>query len=107
MSEAMEQSPGSQDHFDLAIVGAGSAGFSAAINAAEQGARVALIGYGTIGGTCINVGCIPSKAMIRATEAIHHAKGTNRFAGITGSAQVDNWKALVAQKQQLPGKRGG
>ena len=101
MSEAMEESPRAQDHFDLAVVGAGSAGFSAAITAAEQGARVALIGYGTIGGTCINVGCVPSKAMIRATEAIHHAKDANRFAGITGSAQVDNWKALVAQKQQL------
>ncbi len=53
MSEAIEQSPGVQDHFDLAVVGAGSAGFSAAITAAEQGARVAMIGYGTIGGTCI------------------------------------------------------
>ncbi len=101
MSEAIEQSPGVQDHFDLGVVGAGSAGFSAAITAAEQGARVALIGYGTIGGTCINVGCIPSKAMIRATGAIYHAKDANRFAGITGSARLDNWKALVAQKQRL------
>ncbi len=51
MSEATKESTGVQDHFDLAIVGAGSAGFSAAITAAEQGARVAMIGYGTIGGT--------------------------------------------------------
>ena len=43
--------------YDLVVVGAGSAGFSAAITAAEQGAQVALIGYGTIGGSCVNVGC--------------------------------------------------
>jgi mercuric reductase len=47
--------------FDIAVIGAGSAGFSAAITAAEQGASVALIGHGTIGGTCVNVGCVPSK----------------------------------------------
>lgn len=47
--------------YDLAVIGAGSAGFSAAITAAELGARVALIGHGTIGGTCVNVGCVPSR----------------------------------------------
>ncbi len=94
-------SKGENDRYDLAVIGAGSAGFSAVITAAEQGARVALIGYGTIGGTCVNVGCVPSKAMIRATEAIQHAKNASRFEGITSSAQVDDWKALVAQKQQL------
>ena len=47
--------------YDLAVIGAGSAGFSAAITAAEQGANVVLIGHGTIGGTCVNIGCVPSK----------------------------------------------
>ena len=55
--------------YDLVVVGAGSAGFSAAITAAELGAQVALVGHGTIGGTCVNIGCVPSKALIRATEA--------------------------------------
>jgi mercuric reductase len=54
--------------YDLAVIGAGSAVFSAAITAAEQGAKVALVGHGTIGGTCVNVGCVPSKTMIRAAE---------------------------------------
>lgn len=89
------------DQFDVAVIGAGSAGFSAAITAAEAGARVALIGYGTIGGTCVNVGCVPSKAMIRAAEAIHHARKANRFDGIEGAADLYDWKALVAQKQAL------
>lgn len=52
---------GDQVLYDLAVIGAGSAGFSAAITAAELGARVALVGHGTIGGTCVNTGCVPLK----------------------------------------------
>ncbi len=89
------------DQYDLAVIGAGSAGFSAAITAAEDGAQVALIGYGTIGGTCVNVGCVPSKAMIRAAESVHHANAASRFAGIKGEAHVENWHALTAQKDDL------
>ena len=48
---------------DLLVIGAGSAGFSAAITAAEIGAQVVVIGEGTIGGTCVNVGCVPKKVM--------------------------------------------
>jgi len=87
--------------YDLAVIGAGSAGFSAAITAAEQGVRVALIGHGTIGGTCVNVGCVPSKAMIRATEAIHQANTAGRFKGIAAQARINDWQTLIAQKQQL------
>ena len=87
--------------YDLAVVGAGSAGFSAAITAAGSGAKVALIGHGAIGGTCVNVGCVPSKAMIRAAEAIHGAKSASRFPGIAGDAQVKNWAQLVESKDQL------
>ncbi len=89
------------DTFDIAVIGAGSAGFSAAITAAEDGARVALIGYGTIGGTCVNVGCVPSKAMIRAVETLHVAKGASRFDGVQATAKVTDWAAMVAQKQAL------
>jgi mercury(II) reductase len=87
--------------FDLAVIGAGSAGFAAAITASDQGARVALIGHGTIGGTCVNVGCVPSKALIRAVEAIHQANTAPRFAGVTGNARLTDWAALRAQKDQL------
>jgi len=87
--------------YDLAVIGAGSAGFSAAITAAEQGAQVALIGHGTIGGTCVNVGCVPSKALIRAAEAVHHANNASRFAGVEAVGQVKDWNALRAQKDEL------
>ncbi|MFN3311949.1 MAG: mercury(II) reductase [Hyphomonas sp.] len=89
--------------FDLAVIGAGSAGFSAAITAAEGGKHVALIGHGAIGGTCVNVGCVPSKTMIRAAEALHGAKAAQRFPGLQGEARVDDWAALVAAKDDLVG----
>ncbi len=87
--------------FDVAVIGAGSAGFSAAITAAGRGATVALIGYGTLGGTCVNVGCVPSKAMIRAAEITYAAKAVERFDGVVASARVVDWAAMVAQKQVL------
>ena len=89
------------DIHDIAIIGAGSAGFSAAIRASESGARVALVGYGTIGGTCVNVGCVPSKTLIRAAEALHQTRAASRFAGIGCEAEMKDWKALIAQKDRL------
>ncbi len=87
--------------YDLAVIGAGSAGFSAAITVAEQGANVALIGHGTIGGTCVNVGCVPSKTMIRAAEALHGAWAAGRFPGLSGEARVKDWRRLIAAKDEL------
>ncbi len=86
---------------DLAVIGAGSAGFSAAIRAADLGARVALIGDGVIGGTCVNIGCVPSKTLIRATGAIHDARRAARFAGIRAEAAVEDWAAVIARKDAL------
>jgi mercuric reductase len=92
-----------KSQYDLAVIGAGSAGFSAAIAAAEQGANVALIGHGTIGGTCVNVGCVPSKTMIRAAEALHGARVARRFPGIAGEAHVTDWRHLIEAKNDLVG----
>ncbi len=89
--------------FDFAVIGAGSAGFSAAITASEADARVALIGHGTIGGTCVNVGCVPSKTMIRAAEAVHAANAAKRFDGLAGEAHVSDWRRLIAAKDELVG----
>ena len=87
--------------YDLIVLGAGSAGFSAAITAAEMDKRVALIGHGTIGGTCVNVGCVPSKTMIRAAEALHASRTASRFPGLGGQAQLESWAALAAAKDDL------
>ena len=90
-----------QGGYDLIVLGAGSAGFSAAITGADAGKRVALVGHGTIGGTCVNVGCVPSKAMIRAAEAVHCAGAAKRFPGLSGRAQVDDRQTLVQSKDDL------
>jgi mercury(II) reductase len=87
--------------YDLVVIGAGSAGFSASITAAEQGAQVALIGSGTIGGTCVNIGCVPSKTLIRAAEMLHNARVAARFAGITAEAELSDWRGTVRQKDAL------
>ena len=92
---------GGNGKYDLAVIGAGSAGFSAAITAAELGAQVVMVGGGTIGGTCVNVGCVPSKTLIRATETLHQAQAASRFNGIGGGTNLEDWQALIAQKDEL------
>jgi mercuric reductase len=91
---------GSQDSYDLAIVGSGSAAFAAAIRARDLGARVAMVEAGTIGGTCVNVGCVPSKAVLRASE-VHYEAGHHGFAGITTRADKPDLAVVVAQKDEL------
>ncbi|MBI4907273.1 MAG: mercury(II) reductase [Acidobacteria bacterium] len=86
---------------DILIIGAGSAAFSAAITAAEAGARVVMAGEGTIGGTCVNVGCVPSKTLIRAMQAVYDGKEAGRFDGIKGFSTISNWGDVVKQKQAL------
>lgn len=102
MNDCCDTLAGQTPPYDLAIIGNGSAAFSAAITAAELGAQVAVVGDGIIGGTCVNVGCVPSKAMIRATEALHHANvASSKFAGVEASGKVVDWGALVQQKDDL------
>ena len=86
---------------DVLIIGGGSGGFSAAIAAAERGAKVVIAGEGTMGGTCVNIGCVPSKTLIRAMEAVHCGSRATRFNGVKGVSSVFSWKALVEQKQAL------
>lgn len=86
--------------YDLLIVGAGSAAFAAAIKARDGGARVAVIEHDTVGGTCVNIGCVPSKALLRAGEVFHQA-GHHAFAGVETSARAVDLAALVAQKDEL------
>ncbi|MDZ7577402.1 MAG: mercury(II) reductase [Candidatus Nanopelagicales bacterium] len=75
---------------DLAIVGSGSAAFAAAITARRAGRSVVMIESGIVGGTCVNTGCVPSKALLTAAAARHDAAEAGRFPGITaGAASVD------------------
>lgn len=87
---------------DLAIVGAGSAAFATAISARRKDASVVMVEHATVGGTCVNAGCIPSKALLAAADARHVARD-QRFPGITTSADVANMAALVGGKDAIVG----
>jgi mercuric reductase len=83
----------------VAIIGSGATAFAAAIRAAEGGAQVTLIERGVTGGTCVNVGCVPSKIMIRAAH-IAHLRASSAFdAGVEPCTPRVNRKALVEQQQ--------
>ncbi|MFQ5341539.1 MAG: mercury(II) reductase [Anaerolineae bacterium] len=86
--------------YDLMIIGAGSAGFGAAIKAAELGHQVALVEASTIGGTCVNVGCVPSKTLIRATEKYFEASGS-RFRGVNTTPGQLYWSQVIGHKDEL------
>ncbi|WP_033536800.1 mercury(II) reductase [Caballeronia zhejiangensis] len=90
---------GGEQPLHVAVIGSGGAAMAAALKAVEQGARVTLVERGTIGGTCVNVGCVPSKIMIRAAH-IAHLRQTSPFdAGITATAAVIDRPRLLAQQQ--------
>ena len=86
--------------FDLVIVGGGSAAFAAAIKGADLGARVAMVEGGTLGGTCVNVGCVPSKTLIRAAEA-RHRRVHHGFAGVPAGDGPLDWGLVRGQKDAL------
>lgn len=87
--------------YDLAIIGSGGAAFAAAIAATRLGRRVVMIERATPGGTCVNVGCVPSKALLAAAEARHGAAAAARFPGIGASAEPVNGQVLIAGKDAL------
>src|SRR5215472_13500974 len=91
---------GASMRYDLAIVGSGGAAFAAAITARDAGASVVMIERGTIGGTCVNTGCVPSKALLAAAAARHGADD-QRFPGIATQAAPVDTAALIGGKDQL------
>jgi mercuric reductase len=90
----------SGERFDLAIVGGGSAAFAAARRASDLGARVLMVNDGLLGGTCVNVGCVPSKTLIRAAEN-HHQHGTSRFRGLKAEPGRADFGELIREKAEL------
>src|SRR5215470_17064746 len=69
-------------HYDVAVIGAGPGGYVAAIRAAQLGAKTAIVEKQYLGGTCLNVGCIPSKAMLHIAEVMHNLESLEEL-GIT------------------------
>ena len=83
----------------IAVIGSGGAAMAAALKAVEQGARVTLIERGVIGGTCVNVGCVPSKIMIRAAHIAHLRRESPFGDGIAATEPAIRRSKLLAQQQ--------
>ena len=90
------------EHFDVIVVGGGPAGYNSAEYAAHHGKRVLLVEKKSLGGTCLNVGCIPTKTFLYAGKMYHYAAGAGKAYGVTvdGEAHVDQ-AAVVAKKDEV------
>lgn len=94
------------ENFDLIVIGGGSGGIAAARRAAEYGARVALIEGGRLGGTCVNVGCVPKKLMFNAAEFVG-AVADARGYGFDASLGRHDWAALKAARDAYVARLNG
>jgi len=89
-------------NFDLIVIGAGPGGYVCAIRAAQLGLKVACVeGRETLGGTCLNVGCIPSKALLNATHHLHEAQENFPKMGLMGVKPKVDWAQMLAYKDDV------
>jgi pyruvate/2-oxoglutarate dehydrogenase complex dihydrolipoamide dehydrogenase (E3) component len=86
--------------YDLIVVGAGAAGSTAAAEARGRGARVAMVEQWKVGGTCLNAGCDPTKALVRAARALHETQTASRFGIAVQDARVD-WPRVIDRVERV------
>src|SRR5215831_553410 len=89
-----------QEHYDLVILGSGPTAFAAALHAAELGHTAVMTEVRTIGGTCANRGCLPSKNLIEAARLVYDAAHP-RYAGLSPVQMPVSWADLIAQKDEI------
>ena len=88
------------DQYDVVVIGAGPGGYPAAIRAAQLGASVAIVERERYGGTCLNFGCIPTKALIASAEAFAHISHAEEL-GVTVSGAKVNYAAMTERKDKV------
>lgn len=96
--------------YDIAVIGGGPGGYVAAIKAAQMGKKTVIIEKENFGGTCLNVGCIPTKALLRSAEALKEVKESDKFGVIsvdTSSAALDLAKVQERKKSVISQLVGG
>src|SRR5437867_10956961 len=89
-----------REHYDLVILGSGSTAFAAALKAAELGKTAVMTESRTLGGTCVNRGCLPSKNLIEAARIYWEAQHP-RFPGLGGRKLDLDFRSLVAGKDEV------
>ena len=86
--------------YDVIIIGSGPGGYVCAIRCAQLGLKTAVVeGRDTLGGTCLNIGCIPSKAMLHASHMLHEAEHNFGKMGLKGKSPSVDWKGMLDYKQ--------
>lgn len=89
---------------DLLIIGAGPGGYVAAIYAAKKGLKVTLVEKEELGGTCLNVGCIPTKALVKSSEVCHSVRHSSFFGIEAGTALQVNMQQIIRRKDEVKEK---
>ena len=91
--------------YDVIIIGSGPGGYVCAIRCAQLGLKTAVVeGRETLGGTCLNVGCIPSKALLHASHMLHEAEHNFAKMGLKGKSPSVDWKQMLAYKDDVIGQ---
>ncbi|MCG6901345.1 MAG: dihydrolipoyl dehydrogenase [Rhodobacter sp.] len=91
--------------YDVIIIGSGPGGYVCAIRCAQLGLKTACVeGRETLGGTCLNVGCIPSKALLHASHMLHEAEHNFTKMGLMGKSPSVDWKTMLAYKDDVIGQ---
>lgn len=90
--------PVTDNHFDFLVIGGGSGGIAAARRAAKHGAKVAVFEAGHLGGTCVNVGCVPKKIMWQAAQLLEATHDAEDY-GFDIQSKGHNWNALVEKRE--------
>jgi dihydrolipoamide dehydrogenase len=106
-SNTLEREHLMSTHYDVAVLGAGPGGYVAAIRAAQLGRTVAVIEKQYWGGVCLNVGCIPSKALLRNAELAHTFNHQAEQFGITGDVSFDYGAAYDRSRTVADGRVKG
>ncbi|MEC7256662.1 MAG: NAD(P)/FAD-dependent oxidoreductase, partial [Pseudomonadota bacterium] len=91
--------------YDVIIIGSGPGGYVCAIRCAQLGLKTACVeGRDTLGGTCLNVGCIPSKALLHASHMLHEAEHNFATMGLKGKSPSVDWKQMLSYKDDTIGQ---